>query len=86
MLGTVFLNETQDSIEDQQGADNRTLRVPAEEEFQNKRNFQHPRYGRPELPQEDEDRMGGFLLHRIGANSSEPLSGLFAGQAGRYVF
>ena len=71
VTGPIFLHEAEDGVQDEQDGDDDGLGVLSEDQFQQEGDFQHPRHGRPELVQEEQEADEGALPARRWGRTDE---------------
>jgi hypothetical protein len=82
-IGTIFLENAEPDIEDQQCCDHQWLEALAERDLQRDRRLEHPRHRRPEMAHDPRHRVGTLFGHRIRAKFQEPAGSLRRRQTSR---
>ena len=82
-IGLIFLNKTQDGIEQQQDTDDDGFVQLVNQDLQHDRGFEHPGNGRPEFGEEREQRMVLFFFDPVSAELAKAVLRLCGCEAGR---
>ena len=82
-IGLIFLDKTQDGIEQQQDADDDGFVPLVNHDLQHDGGFEHPGNGRPEFGEEREQRMALFFLHPVLAELAKAVLRLGGCEPGR---
>jgi hypothetical protein len=80
-LCAIFLEKTDQRVENEQGGDHAGLDPSRHDHIQNDGEFEHPWHHTPELAQQGFHSVGALLRHRVGAESLQSLSRFLARQS-----
>jgi hypothetical protein len=83
VLGSMFLNEGDEGVENQESRDDESLETAAQKKLEQDHDLEHPRNRSPELGAKLLPERDGFVFDAVGTITVKPGFGLLARESGR---